>query len=152
MSRSIEGELFTDIVLEVFKLSGLLVQEGDQLTREFGLSSARWKVLGALNFSDTPLTVPQIAGEMGQTRQGVQRLVNEMKAQGLLALKDNPHHQRAKLIVMTEQGREVYRQLEQQQMPWANRIAEGIDSEELRVASSVLQRLTARLEPRSPEP
>ena len=73
MSHTPEGQLFTDIVLEVFKLSGLLALEGDRITDEFGLSSARWKVLGALSFSPSPMTVPQIAAAMGQARQGVQR-------------------------------------------------------------------------------
>ncbi len=37
-------ETFTQIVLEIFKLHGLLNAEGDEITKEFGLSSARWKL------------------------------------------------------------------------------------------------------------
>lgn len=146
MTEVSKGELFTSVVLEVFKLSGLLTLEGDQLTREFGLTSARWKVLGALSLSDRPMTVPEIANVMGQTRQGVQRLVNEMTDDGLLDFQDNPLHKRAKLIVLTKNGREVYEKISQKQFPWASAIAAGIDSSDLEKASFVLRTLREKLE------
>ena len=141
-----QGKLFTDIVLDVFKLSGLLTHGGDQLTREFGLTSARWKVLGALSLAAEPLTVPQIAGAMGQTRQGVQRLVNEMSRDQLLVFRDNPFHKRAKLVVLTAKGKEVYEQITQKQIPWASSTAAGIGASDLEVASLVLKALIAKLE------
>ena len=72
------GELFTQVVLEIFKLGGMLNAEGDKLTEEFGLSSARWKILGAIETSNSSITVPQIGRVMGQSRQAVQRLVDAM--------------------------------------------------------------------------
>ena len=146
MSHTLEGQLFTDIVLEVFKLSGLLVVEGDHITDEFGLSSARWKVLGALSFSTSPMTVPQIANAMGQTRQGVQRLVNEMIRDGFLVFQDNPNHKRAKLIVLTAKGKKTYERVDKKQIPWANSIATGIKRSDLKVASHVLKQLINKLE------
>ena len=52
MQHTLEGQRFTEIVLEIFKLNGLLITEGDQITKTLGLSSARWKVLGALATDD----------------------------------------------------------------------------------------------------
>jgi len=146
MNHTVEGRLFTDIVLDVFKLSGLLAAEGDRLTDEFELSSARWKVLGALNFSTHPMTVPQIAHAMGQTRQGVQRLVNEMTDDGFLAFQDNPYHKRAKIVTLTAKGRKAYERVDKKQIPWANSIAKGVKISELKAASSVLKELIRRLE------
>ena len=92
MKHTHKGQNFTEIVLEIFKVSGLLTTEGDQLTKSFGLSSARWKVLGALNMSKKPLTVSQISRIMGLTRQAVQRLADAMKEDGLLDYQTNPQH------------------------------------------------------------
>ena len=78
MKRTQQGALLTEIILETFKLNGLLVSAGDQLTKELGITSARWKVLGALSNEARALTVPEIARKMGQSRQAVQRLTNEM--------------------------------------------------------------------------
>ena len=146
MKHTKEGKQFTDIVLQVFKLNGLLTLEGDKLTKEQGLSSARWKILGAISLSPTPLTVPQIARNMGQTRQAVQRLVNEMENDGLLSFTNNPHHKRAKLLVLTQKGRNTYERLAQKQISWANSTATKISSSDLQLTSSVLLKLIDALE------
>lgn len=141
-----KGELFTRFVLGVFKLGGLLVAEGNRLTADMGLTSARWKVLGAVALSEVPLTVAQIARTMGQARQSVQRIADQMNADGLIAYKDNPAHKRAKLIMLTRSGKDVYAALETIQAPWANEIAEDIETLELNTTISLIQRLVQRLE------
>jgi len=142
MKHTKQGQLFTQIVLELFKLNGLLVAEGDQITKELGLSSARWKILGALALSPQPMTVPHIANEMGQTRQGVQRLADAMHRDGFLDYQENPHHKRAKFVVMTNKGLEIYTLLEQKQIPWANNSSAAISAEELDVTLAVLNKMT----------
>lgn len=146
MKHTPKGRQFTDIVLEVFKLSGLLVVEGDKLTKELGLSSARWKVIGAVVNSQSPLTVPQIARNMGQTRQAVQRLANEMEGDGLLSFQTNPHHKRAKLLILTEKGKTNYKKLTEKQIPWANAVADKVSMPDLQLTSSILQSLIDDLE------
>ena len=141
-----KGEVFTELVLEIFKLSGLLVAEGDRISGELGLSSARWKVLGAVAMADEPLTVAQVAREMGQARQSVQRIANNMVKSGYLSWKHNPAHKRAKLLVLTEKGNRVFRQLDSVQAPWANEASQQLDDHELNIALNVLRELVARLE------
>jgi DNA-binding MarR family transcriptional regulator len=141
-----KGELFTDLVLGIFKLGGLLVSEGNRLTAELGLTSARWKVLGAVALSNVPLTVPQIARTMGQTRQSVQRITDCMNQDGILIYKDNPAHKRAKLLTLTQKGMEIYAALESIQTPWANRIAEDINISELNTTLALIKRLIQRFE------
>lgn len=147
INHTSEGRLLTAIVLETFKLSGLLVQAGDAMCAEFGLTSARWKVLGALlSTPEHPMTVPQIARSMGQTRQAVQRLANEMVEQGFVAWQDNPDHKRAKLLMITVQGREVFEGLSERQVPWANFLGAQVSDSDLQTTWSVLCRLTTILE------
>ena len=146
MKHTPEGRQFTDIVLEVFKLSGLLILEGDKLTKELGLSSARWKVMGAIVNSKNPLTVPQISRSMGQTRQAVQRLANEMKDDGLLSFQTNPHHKRAKLLTLTKKGKKTYEKIKKKQVPWANAIADKVSMPDLQLTSLILQNLIDDLE------
>ena len=40
--------LFLDLVLTLFRLNGLLIAEGDAMTKDLGLTHARWKVIGAM--------------------------------------------------------------------------------------------------------
>lgn len=142
MERTNKGEMFTQIVLATFKLSGMLAIEGDRLTQSQGISSARWKVLGALFYAETPQTVSQIARTMGQTRQSVQRLVDIMKQDGLLELLENPEHKRAKLVALTTEGKNTFNKMDEIQIPWANNKAENFDSEELEITLKTLMDLT----------
>ncbi len=142
MKHTPEGQLFTEVVLEVFKLSGSLVAEGDKITSVHGLSSARWKVLGALTNSEEPITVPQIARSMGQTRQAVQRLVEVMHDDDLLELHDNPNHKRAKLVALSEKGKKASLAIMKDQIPWANNCADQLDAKELKTTLSTLKKLT----------
>ena len=51
-----------------------------------------------------PLTVPQIAQMRPTSRQRMQRLADELAAEGLVEFVDNPKHQRSKLVRLTAKG------------------------------------------------
>ena len=141
MERNTNATLFTDIVLEIFKLNGLLNSQGDRLAKEFGLSSARWKVLGAIYMQGSAQTVSQIAHNMGQSRQAIQKVVTAMKRDGFIVLKDNPKHKKAKLIALTSKGVEAYQALDKKQIIWSNACAETLDIEKLEVTIQLLKKI-----------
>ena len=142
MKHTPQGHLFTEVILEVFKLSGSLVAEGDKITSDHGLSSARWKILGAIARSEALITVPQIARSMGLTRQAVQRLVEAMLTDGLLDLLTNPNHKRAKLVVLSDKGKKIYSAIMEDQIPWANNSGALLDKKDLETTLSTLKKLT----------
>ena len=142
MNHSTEGHAFTEIVVEIFKLSGLLATEGDRISAPLKLSSSRWKILGALARSGHELTVSQIARNMGQSRQAVQSLVNVLSEQGLIEFIDNPHHKRARLVSLSNEGKGIYAQMEDIQVPWANQLADGLAIEDLKTTLDTLKNLS----------
>src|SRR3712207_5771587 len=109
----------TELILETFRLNGRLLAAGDALVRDLGLTSARWQVLGAVAMSPVPLPVAHIARNMGLTRQAVQRLVNDLEGLGIVRFGPNPHHQRAKLVLLTDHGTALYEAARERQVPWA---------------------------------
>lgn len=137
---------FTDIVLEVFRLNGALIAAGDALTRDLGLTSARWQVLGAVALAGRPLTVAGVARAMGLTRQAVRRIVTDLAAGGLVALAPNPDHRRADLVVLTSAGRVAYAAADARQAAWAARIGAACGPCDVAGAASLLRRLRAALE------
>jgi len=137
-----KGELFTELVLEIFKLNGLLLAEGDRIAGGYELSSARWKILGAVAINGSPLTVAQIGRHMGQARQSVQRIANDMAESGYLSWVENPGDKRAMLLKLTAKGTRVFKQLESAQVPWANDAASKLGSDELDSALTVLRQLS----------
>jgi DNA-binding MarR family transcriptional regulator len=137
----------TELVLEIFRVKGLLLAVGDRLTRELGLTSARWQVLGAL--ADGPLTAAQIARNMGLKRQSVQRLVDVLSEQGILMFENNPHHRRAKLVRLTETGRRKYEQISKIQARWVNSVSRDLDVKELNAAVALLRDIEVQLQQRA---
>jgi DNA-binding MarR family transcriptional regulator len=136
----------TNLVLETFRLNGRLLTAGDALVGDLGLTSARWQVLGAVAMSPVPLPVSHIARNMGLTRQTVQRTANELEVQGLVRFAPNPHHQRAKLVLLTEQGRETYEEARRRQSPWAEALSDGLIAKEIEAATAVLRSVRQKLE------
>ena len=136
----------TELVLETFRLNGRLLAAGDALVAELGLTSARWQVLGAVALSPMPLPVAHIARNMGLTRQAVQRLANEMERDGLVRFGPNPHHQRARLVMLTARGRTAYDAAMTRQGPWANRLARGLSVRQIGAAIAMLRAIRERLE------
>jgi DNA-binding MarR family transcriptional regulator len=133
----------TELVLEIFRVNGLLLAAGDRLTRGLGLTSARWQILGAL--ANGPLTAAQIARNMGLKRQSVQRLVDVLSEEGMVAFEANPHHLRAKLIRLTDAGERKYEQISEIQARWANSVSRGLDPKKLDVAVALLRDMELRL-------
>jgi DNA-binding MarR family transcriptional regulator len=58
-----------------------------------------------------PLTVPAIADMRPTSRQRMQRLADELAAEGLVEFTDNPRHRRSKLVRLTDKGEAHYREL-----------------------------------------
>jgi DNA-binding MarR family transcriptional regulator len=118
---------------------------GDRLTKDIGLTSARWQVMGAIALAHAPQPVAHIARRMGITRQSVQRIVNELKRDGFVDLAPNPHHQRAPLVTLTEKGSTAYAATTNRQIPWANRLASKLTQRDLKIAVEVLRTLSDQL-------
>ena len=140
------GEALTDLVLAVFGLNGRLLTAGDRLVADLGLTSARWQVLGAIALSPSLQPVAWLARNMGLNRQGVQRIVNEMREDGLVELRPNPHHRRAHLVALTKRGEEAFACASRLQAPWANALAKGIEAEEFAETRRLLATLSERLD------
>lgn len=139
------GRALTTIILEVFRLNGRLLAAGDQLVADLGLTSARWQVLGAIALSEKPQPVAGIARSMGLNRQGVQRIVNEMQEEGLVAFEPNPEHKRAQLVVLTKKGHTAYSAATELQVPWVNALAKGLSIADIETALGLTAALRERL-------
>jgi DNA-binding MarR family transcriptional regulator len=138
--------LFLDLVLSLFRLNGLLIAEGDDMTEALGLTSARWKVIGVIALSNSGLTVPGIARVLGQSRQAVQRITDVMATDGLLSYQSNPKHKRSVLVVLTEEGKTAYKDLRDVQDPWAIDNTEDIPIEELDAGLRLVRRLIQKFD------
>lgn len=129
------------LAFAIFAANGRLVSAGNDLVAHLGLTSAWWQVLAALRYAAAPLPTASIARNMGLARQGVQRIVDVLAERGLVEFKANPHHRRAKLVVLTEAGLLAVAAAEQVVAPLDQAIVDRIGADRLRDAVRTLDEM-----------
>src|SRR5262245_7831501 len=141
--RSGAGDAVSELVVHVFRLNGLLIALGDEMGEPSGQTSARWRVLAAID--EEPLSVAQIARAWWLTRQSVQRVADVLVEDGLATYEDNPNHRRAKLVRITPRGLTILREIRLRQRTWAEALGGRIGESDLREANATLARLLEAL-------
>jgi DNA-binding MarR family transcriptional regulator len=139
---------FRALVVQVFRLNGMLTAAGDALAAPAGQTSARWRVLAAVE--EEPKTVAQIARAWSLARQSVQRVADLLERDGLIAYEDNPAHRRASLVALTPEGRAALGRIQKAQRAWAKAVGEEVGARDLETAGALLARIMAAVEALSP--
>src|SRR5215218_914150 len=116
--RTPAGDALSELVVNVFRLNGLLVATGDSLAEPVGQSSARWRVLAVVE--EEPSTVARIARAWGLARQSVQRVADALVEERYCRYEENPEHRRAQLLRITPRGRRVLHTIQAAQRAWAD--------------------------------
>jgi DNA-binding MarR family transcriptional regulator len=144
--RSPAGNALTDLFLDFFRVNSLILTAGDRLIAELGLTSARWQILGAMVAAGRAQPVSWLARDMGANRQNVQRIINDLRKEGLVAFAANPHHRRAQLVGLTEKGKQTFDAAMRLQAPWINSLAEGLPVKDIQTMHRVIFALRQKLE------
>ncbi len=144
-NRTAEGDALGGVILDVFRLGSLLMTAGDRLIAHLGLTNARLQVMSAIIASPRPQPVAWLARDMASNRQNVQRIVNDLRAEGLVTLSENPHHIRAQLVVLTDEGKQTYGQAMRLQTPWVNELSHDLSLKDVQTFRRVVVALRGRL-------
>ena len=134
--RTAAGDAFSLFAITALRLAGHLTKEGDAIAKPAGQTSARWQVLAGARHET--MSVAQIAKSLGVARQGVQRLADLLQAEGLVAYVDNANHQRAKLVVLTRDGRAALAVIDAGQARWADALGAQLGEKRLDQATSAM--------------
>ena len=149
--RTPSGEAMSNLMLELFRLNSRLLTAGDRLVAPLGLTSARWQILGTISKGEQPQPVAWLARNLGANRQNVQRIVNDLEKEELVAFETNPNHRRAQLVVLTDRGRQAYAAAMALQTPWINSLSVGIALDDIKAMQKVMESLRQKLEQRMEE-
>jgi DNA-binding MarR family transcriptional regulator len=96
-----------------------------------------------------PLTVPQIAEMRPTSRQRMQRLADELAAEGLVEFIDNPKHQRSKLVRLTPKGGARYRELNARFLSIASAMGVALSEADIRKTTEIVRHLSDDVKKRS---
>ena len=96
-----------------------------------------------------PLTVPQIAQMRPTSRQRMQRLANELAAEGLVEFIDNPKHRRSKLVQLTPKGDARYRAANARLLSIASTMGVSLSEPDIRKTTEIVRHLSDDVKARS---
>jgi DNA-binding MarR family transcriptional regulator len=144
-----KGEAVAELILEVaqcfFRIRALGQKTG-LITSWGGGAFGFMRSLALLG----PLTVPQIARMRPTSRQRMQRLADELAAEGLVEFIDNPKHRRSKLVRLTRKGNARYRKLDARLLSIASTLGGALSEPDIRKTTEIVRQMsddvTARAE------
>jgi DNA-binding MarR family transcriptional regulator len=143
-----KGEAIAELMLEVaqcfFKIRALGQQSG-LITSWGGGAFGFMRSLALLG----PLTVPQIAQMRPTSRQRMQRLADELAAEGLVKFIDNPKHRRSKLVQLTPKGDARYRELNIRLLAIASTMGVAFSEADVRKTTEIVRQLSNDVKSRS---
>jgi DNA-binding MarR family transcriptional regulator len=142
-----KGEAIAELMLDVaqcfFRLRSL-GQKAGLITTWGGGAFGFMRSLALLG----PLTVPQIAQMRPTSRQRMQRLADELAADGIVEFIDNPKHQRSKLVRLTAKGDARYHAMSARYLKIASAMGAGLSETDIRGASELVRRLSDEMKGR----
>jgi DNA-binding MarR family transcriptional regulator len=106
-------------------------------------SSGRRSLLKTLR-EHGPRTVPFMARDRSVSRQHIQKLVDSLRASGLVRSFPNPAHKRSVLIGLTAEGRRFSEEMSRREEVLWRFLSEGIPEEDLHVALGVVRELRGK--------
>ena len=136
-----KAEAITEVMLEVaqcfFRIRALGQKTG-LITSWGGGAFGFMRSLALLG----PLTVPQIAQMRPTSRQRMQRLADELAAEGLVKFIDNPKHRRSKLLQLTRKGDARYRELKARLLSIASTMGVALSEADIRKTIETVRHLS----------
>jgi DNA-binding MarR family transcriptional regulator len=97
------------LIADIYESAGLLRRTGEALAGAEGQTQARWQLLSVI--SEQALTVPEAARRLGQSRQAVQRVANDLVEAGQIEFSTNPDHKGSPLLTITTAGLKTFRRI-----------------------------------------
>ena len=135
------GEAIADLILDVAQFFFRIRAFGQKAGFMTSWGAGAFGFLRSLALLG-PLTVPEIARMRPTSRQRMQRLADELAAEGLVAFADNPRHRRSKLVRLTRKGVARYRQLDARLLKIVSPMGADLGEADIRKAIEILRQLS----------
>src|SRR5688500_18202927 len=146
-----QGEAVAELMLEVaqffFRIRALGQRSG-LITSWGGGAFGLLRSLALIG----PLTVPQIAQMRPTSRQRMQRLADELAAEGLVEFIENPKHRRSKLVRLTPTGAARYLELNKKLIAIASTLGGRLSEADIRGTTAAVRQLSHDAKARSESP
>ena len=145
-----KSEAIADLMLEVAQFFFRIRAVGQKTGLITGWGGGAFGFMRSLALLG-PLTVPQIAEMRPTSRQRMQRLADELAAEGLVEFVDNPKHRRSKLVQLKPKGEARYREMNARFLAIASTMGVGLSEADIRRTTEIVRRLSDEVKAQSEE-
>jgi DNA-binding MarR family transcriptional regulator len=138
-------DMILDFAVEASRAFGIIQEAGKKVGAVSETGKRIWALLRLLKLYG-PQTVPQIAKLRSVSRQYIQRLANDITAEGYAQFTENPGHKRSKYLKITPKGERLYEEVLADMREHVNAVAPKFREEDLITADKILKSLIYELE------
>ena len=146
-----KGEAIADLMLEVAQFFFRIRAVGQRSGLITGWGGGSFGFMRSLALLG-PLTVPQIARMRPTSRQRMQRLADELAAEGLVEFIENPKHRSSKLLRLTRKGERRYREMSARFLGIASTMGVDLSEADIRKTTEIVRQLSDDVSGRAERP
>ena len=117
--------------------------------KHLGISQAGWMTIAAVAKSKTPLSQSELADALGVEGATMVAMIDRLVKAQLVTREPSTTDRRIKHVALTEAGNRIYAKLRAEAEAFRREILAGVDHEQLRAASDLLERLQSLVDPRT---
>ena len=129
----------------IHMLSNRLQTVGDRIDPT--MSSKQWFLLAVISkFKEAPPNIGDVAQTLGTSRQNVKKMANILEKRGFLRLEKDRDDLRSIQLFLTEKCGNYFKNREQQEIEYIERIFSGIDNETLDSLCTGLRKLAENID------
>lgn len=143
-----KSEAVADLMLEVAQFFFRIRAVGQKTGLITGWGGGAFGFMRSLALLG-PLTVPQIAEMRPTSRQRMQRLADELAAEGLVEFVDNPKHRRSKLVQLKPKGDARYREWNARFLAIGSTMGVDLSEADIRRTTEVVRQLSDEVKAQS---
>ncbi|PLR41844.1 MarR family transcriptional regulator [Chimaeribacter californicus] len=113
----------------------------DRRLKAQGLNQASWVTVSTIAGADAPLTQSELAAALGLEGATVVSMIDKLVRQGLVERVMTPEDRRKRLLVVTDAGQAMYRQVKGEADALRENLLASLAGEDLAVTMRVLETL-----------
>ena len=121
-----------------------------RLRERFGASLARFDVMAHLYAAPEPMTMGELTRRLLVSGGNTTGLVERLRREGLAEREVDALDRRIYRVELTPRGRALFQEMAEEHEAWVNQMFEGLDPDEVRRATALVDRLRRRLVPPPP--
>ena len=113
----------------------------DRRLKYLGVSQASWTTIAAIAKADAAMSQIELANKLGLEAATMVSMLDRLAKAGLVSREASPGDRRVKLIVLTDEGKQLYAKVKKEADIFRMELLSDIDAKKLLVATELLEHL-----------